>query len=44
VFGVGQSEGPDPLDWESRPYDRSRCAAHGVLQVQIGMVCASHRG
>jgi hypothetical protein len=42
--GGGRAKGQSPVAWELRPHDRSRCASTEVLQVQIGMVCASHRG
>src|SRR5918995_2628830 len=46
-IGSGQSEGSDPLNWESwelRPHDRSRWAMHGGCDRQISSVCPPHRG
>jgi hypothetical protein len=46
-MGAGQSEGSDPLNWESwelRPHDRSRWAMHGWVVAVLSVVCVSHRG
>ena len=40
----GKAKGRSPVDWELRPYGRSRCAEHVGIAGAIGMVCPPHRG
>src|SRR5918995_4936095 len=46
-IGSGQSEGSDPLNWESwelRPHDRSRWAMHGWVVAVDFLWCACPTG
>jgi len=44
VFGVGQSEGPEPCWLGNSDPDRSRCAEHGGVAKVLSVVCPTHGG